>query len=370
MSDGAARLIALARPLGIDLAPRSRSEGMGGTGGPMAFVRTQLDGWVTDELLRPTPATEPMPSESGEYLAAHAADLAAARTLLLSDEPIVWAVDVRDPTAPLPSLLGHMQLHRVFLASALDRARVGDVGAWNDLRAAWRLARILAVRPDISSQTVSLAVARRVNAAARKLPLPPPAWFEELRTFDSRRAMMSAYQAAAWSIADRVAAENSIDASDEGFGPVARKAVDAVMAPYTRMSAADMAEAWRKQATGIASARRCDFDRAAHDAAQREGFAWWNQPARQISTPNLTAIWVNVFRFTAEREATVRALRLRAGQPPLTFSSCAGASWVYGPDGRSFTFSLKLPEPPVRGTAMPLEFALESRSGALLDARQ
>ncbi|HEX6177695.1 MAG TPA: hypothetical protein VF057_05010 [Thermoanaerobaculia bacterium] len=356
MTSGAAQLIALSRPLGIDLAPRSRSEGMGGTGGPMSFVRSQLDSWVIAEVQRPSARIETMPSESGEYLAGHAGDLAAARTLLLSEEPIVWPQDVADPASPLPALLGHLQLGRVFIASALDRARVGDAGGWDDLRAAWKLSLILALRPDVGSNIAALANARRVNGAARKMPLPPPAWLAEVQAFDFRRAFLGAYQAGAWSIADRVAAETSVDGNE-----ATRKVVDAVMAPYTRMSAVDMADAWREAAWEIARETKCDFDRAALEAEQQDDVAWWNFPAREISTPNLTGMWQNVFRFNAECEATVRALRLRAGQPAMAESTCADGRWVYAADGRSFAFSRNMPEPSVAGTAIPLRFALDAR---------
>ena len=357
MSGGAARLIALARPLGIELAPRSRSEGMGGTGGPMSFVRSQLDKWVVEELQRTTPRIEPMPSESGEYIAGHAGDLAAARTLLLSEDPIIWPQDVADPASPMPALLGHLQLGRVFIASALDRARLGDPRAWDDLRAAWKLTLVLATRPDVGSNIAALANARRINGAARKMPIPPPAWLAELDAFNFRRAFLGAYQAGAWSIADRVAAETSVDGSEP-----TRKFVDAVMTPYTRMSAADLADAWRESAWNIATATKCNFDGAALQAGQRDDTAWWNFPAREISTPNLNEMWRNVFRFTAEREATTRALRLRAGQPPMPeSSSCSDGRWLYAPDGRSFTFSPKMPEPSAAGIAIPLSFALDPR---------
>ena len=356
MSSGAARLIALARPLGIDLAPRSRSEAMGGTGGAMSFVRSQLDKWVIEELQRPTPRIEPMPSESGDYIAGHAADLAAARTLLLSEEAIVWPQDVVDPATPLPALLGHLQLGRVLIASALDRARAGDSRAWDDLRAAWKLSLVLAARPDVGSNLAALANARRINGAARKMPIPPPEWLAEVQSFDFRRAFLSAYQAGAWSIADRVAAETSIDGSEP-----ARKFVDAVMAPYTRMSAADLADAWRESARDIAVETRCDFDRASLQANQHDEVAWWNFPAREISTPNLTGMWRNVFRFNAEREATIRALRLRAGAPAMPQSSCSDGSWVYADDGRGFRFSKNISEPAVAGTVIPLAFALDPR---------
>lgn len=361
MSSGTARLITLARPLGIDLGPRNRSEGVSAPGGPMAFVRSQLGAWVMEELLKPLPAIEPMPSEAGEYLTAHAGDLAIVRALLLSPEPMVWPSDVTDRMVPLPNLIGLMELHRLLAASALDRTRAGDPRAWDDLRAAWRLSMSLVTQPDGSSVLVALAIARSVNAAARKLPLPSPAWLGEIEAFDFRRVLIAAYQVGAWSIVDQVHAETTFDTPDGSFADFTRRKADVIVAPYTRMSAADIAEQWRRTAIEIANTAACDLDPVVMTQRQAESIAWWNAPARAISVPNLNGMWQRVLRFDAEREATIRALDLRAGKPPRPRSRCSDGSWIYSADGRGFTFSRKMKDLPVPANAIPLEFSLDAR---------
>jgi hypothetical protein len=345
MSPAAAQLAAAAEPLGIDLAPRTRSEVLRTDPRPMEFVRRQLAGWVREQLSVPTPEIAPLPAESGEYLAGRGADLFAVSSILRSPEPILWPHDASDPAAPLPNLLGHAALQRVLIARALDRARVGDRGAWDDLQAAWILARSLSSRREMISLLVSLAMARRADAAARKLPLPPPAWLQEMQAFDYRRALIASWQFDAWRVQDAVYAETSVDGS-----PLYRRAVDTLLSPYTRMSASDVVEEWRRTAIAIAASRQCDFP------GVRMPAAWWNLPARAINTPNMDSAWKRLLRFTAEREATMRALRLRGGAEPLQQSSCVDGEWIYS--GEGFRFSRDIPS---GGTEeFPLHFALES----------
>ncbi len=340
MSPSAARLVAAAEPLGIDLAPRMRSDLLKTEPRPMEFARQQIDAWVRSQLRIPTDQIAALPPELAEYLAGRAGDLAVVSALLRSKEPVVWPQDVGDPGAPLPNLLGLAQLQRVLIARAFDRTRAGDAGAWNDLEAAWILARSLSTRGELISVLTSLAMARRADAAARKLPLPLPPWLQEMQSFDYRRAVIASYQLDAWRSHDAIHAETSVDGS-----PLLRRAVDAVMSPYTRMSASDLMEERRRSAIAIAGTRQCEFP------GVRPSPAWWNVPARSISTPNVDVMWQRVLRFTAEREATLRALRMREGAPRMPRSSCADGEWIYFEGG--FRFSRSIPD---RAEGIPLEF--------------
>ena len=359
MNGAAARLIALATPLGIDLTPRAMTPAAPPAARPLEFVRGQLTGWVEDQIRLPTPAIEPLPSESGEYLAGRAADLTAVTTLLLSDEPVVWPEAMSDPGSPLPNLGGLMALQRVLIGRALDRARIGDRGAWSDLHAAWRLVRPLTERHEIVATLVALRGARHVAAAARKLPLPEPPWLREMLAFDFRRPLAAAYQAEAWRLRYRVYAETTIDPPESPLGSFARKGVDAVMAPYTNAATADIAGRWRRIAADFAATRVCDSDPQA--LSDRYPLARWNVIGRQMATPNLNAAWQRVLAFTPHREATVRALAVRRGAPPQPESSCSGERWIYTADGRSFRFSGDVSE---GQRPIPLEFGLDSGARA------
>ena len=350
MSSAAARLIGLAIPLGIDLAPRRQTDAPAAR--PLQFVREQLTKWLDEQIASTTPEIAPLPSEAGEFLAGRGADLAAITTLLSSGEPIVWPQDIRDPGAPLPNLFGHVQLNRVLVARSLDRARVGDRGAWNDLFAAWSLARPLLQRPETIANLMGLASAKQLDAAARKLPLPVPLWLEEMHAFDFRQAFAAAQQVEAWRIV------NDVFVDPETADPsVLRRVAGAIEAPYMRMSGADVAESWRRFTAEVVAVKACAADIEA--MARRHGVAWWNVPGRQTATPNLDAMWRRVLRWTPQREATVRALALRQGAPPTRQSACADGEWTYSEEGKSFRFSRDVPE----GSPAPIPLAFSVTEG-------
>ncbi|HUP47550.1 MAG TPA: hypothetical protein VNA04_02045 [Thermoanaerobaculia bacterium] len=350
MSSGAARLIALAAPLGIDLAPRRMGDPPA-EARPLAFVRGQLTKWAGEQVLIPTPEIEPVPGEAGEYLAGRAADLTAIQTLLLSGEPVVWDENVYDPLGPLPNHIGTIQLCRVLVGRSLDRARAGDRGAWDDLRAAWHLMRPLADRNELVATILLLGGVRMIDAAARKLPAPAPEWLQELHAFDFRRAAIATIQVEAWRIAERVYGETTIDAPETAAGRLRRGAVDFVMGPYTRASAADIADSVRRRAAEIAAMRACSLDPEVF--ARRHPPSGWNVTALQISTPNIDTVLRRVLRWTPQREATARALALREGAPPNRQSACADGEWVYADDGRSFRFSREIAD----GSPFPIPLA-------------
>ena len=346
-SAGAWRLGEIVRPLGIEMKPRyQRSTPALSESYPNAITE-----YVTSQIQRANPVIDEPPPKVAEYLRVRAAHIDAARALILSGTLIAWAQDIEaGATAPMPRLSGHMQLTRVFVASALGRARRDDAGAWEDLRAAWQLNRGLFERPEIISSLIGLATARVVNGAARKMPLPAPQWLADLQRVDYRRAMLAAHQAEAWTIADRIKAETTsdVDSGDPMGGALARVR-DTLLSPYTRVCTLDEFDRWRAMAIEVAARNECDLDPAELERMRRESIPWWNVPSRQMRMPNLASIWQRVFRFRAEIEATQRALELREGRPPRTQSDCTDGKWVYSAGGLQFSRRL------TQGT-VPVEF--------------
>ena len=350
-SAAAFALIDATAKVGIDIAPRTdrtRSQVRGN-----ARLRETITTYLMRETRKPSPHIDSPPDELADYLAAHAGDLATIRSIILGEEPVAWALDRESPQQPIPNLLGHMVLTRLLAVNALDRARRNEPAAWEDLRAAVGLSRELWKRPEMICALIALAIDRNVSAAARKMPLPAPPWFEEFRKFDYRRAMMAARQAETSSIAESIYAETSVDLQRRGM----HRAVDTVMAPYTRLCTADSLEADRETALMVASTSACGVDPRQVWRRRRDTLAWWNYPGRRVVTANLDSVWQRLHRFRAELEGTERALRLRAGAPPLPDSSCSDGKWIYSEDG--FRFSKEIPMPgPAPG--VPLEFALHA----------
>ncbi len=354
----AMRLSVLARPLEIDLVPRDPSGPPRPVDQRESVVRTEIGDYVRRQVQRANPAIDVPPETVVAFLADRDNEIEAVRALLISGSPLGWAQNIElGAASPIPRLLGHMQLGRLFVASALDRARRGDAGAWHDLQAVWMMNRNLLERPEIISAMIGVANARSVNAAARKMPLPAPEWFREVQRHDYRRAMVAAYQAEAWGISHRIYAETTTDADPDDPAVTALARVrDTVLAPYTRLCASDEVDRWRVTATDIAASTLCDLDPAGIERKRRASIPWWNVPAKAMAAPNLAAVWQRVFRFRAELEATERALDLRVGRPPRQESSCTDGKWIYSAGG--MRFSHRFPPPAVGASAIPVEFWL------------
>jgi hypothetical protein len=188
---------------------------------------------------------------------------------------------------------------RALVANALSKARGRDPAAWEDLQAAWKLARSLDDHPQMMAQTAALTMARMINAVAWKMPLPVPEWFGELQDRDSVRPLLYAYQyqtASYW---------------DSG----------AVMFP-TKWLAASI-DHDRQIAEELFNLTRCDV----------------NTPMNDLGT-DLSSVWRRAFRYRAEREATVNALRVREGKSIVADSRCDDGGWTF--DGTTLRFSREI----------------------------
>ena len=116
-------------------------------------------------------------------------DVSAIRELLLR-EPVVWQrrEGIGGGNDANAERAVQMTVARALVASALAKARANDPAAWEDLHAAWKLARSLDGHPQMMAQTAALSMARMINAVAWKMPLPAPAWLGELQAARQRAA--------------------------------------------------------------------------------------------------------------------------------------------------------------------------------------
>jgi hypothetical protein len=231
-------------------------------------------------------------------------DISAIRMLLLR-EPIVWArrheeIGDENTTAMRAVLL---TMARALVASALTKARGNDPAAWEELHAVWNLARSLDGHPQMMVQTAALTMARMINAAAWKMPVPVPApageWLGELQERDDVRPLLEAFQYSAASY------------WEDG----------ARMFPTKWL--ADSVEHDRLIAQELFHTTRCDV----------------NARANELGV-DLTFVWRRAFRYRAEREATANALRVRQGKPVETASRCTDGRWTF--DGTTLRFSREI----------------------------
>ncbi|MGQ0551823.1 MAG: hypothetical protein ACT4PU_01220 [Planctomycetota bacterium] len=233
-------------------------------------------------------------------------ELSELRELLLHT-PITWErfVPCDDPQVGARRVL-HMIAARALVASALLRGRAGDPAAWDDLHAVWILARSQDSHPQMMTQTAALTMARMINAVAWKLPLPAPAWLDELHAHDPVRRLIEAFQyqtASYW------------EGGTNFF--------------LTKWLAKAVAHD-RTIAEELIGLDTCDVQMRMNELG-----------------PDLGSVWRRAFRYRAEREATAQALRvraglpLRAGQAPDASSACSGGSWSF--DGTTLRFSQEIP---------------------------
>ena len=328
-SEGARELERVATAAGVDFTRGLRPS----PGETIAgYVRTQLA--KPEETIDPAP---PIP-DGVDALRAH----------LLSGGAIVWEIDIdRGAGAPMPNLGAHLHIGRLLTASALERARRGDPGAWEDLRAQTVLSRVLWKRPELISALMALAMDRTVIAAARKMPKPAPAWFDEPRLFDYRRATMAAMQGDTLLVS--IAQGQAAHEDDAGRNEVRRTADRAIFGPYLRLSTADYVARQRETAHLLAGVKVCAFDAGAFAAERAEALGWWNVMGRG-STPNIFGVWQRLFRFRAEIELTEHVLGLRSGPQ----SRCPEGEWQITPEWIRFTRPIPVDGPP--HAAPPLEF--------------
>lgn len=229
-------------------------------------------------------------------------DVSAIRELLLR-EPVIWERREQFDDTVVAEMRGvQMRAARTLVASALTKARGNDLAAWDDLHAAWKLARSLEEHPQMMAQTAALTMTRMINALAWKMPLPAPAWLSELQERDNVRPLLAAFQyQAAWY------------AKDGAWFPT-KWLADSV-----------------------------DRDRGIAEALFKETKCDVNTPMNDLGT-DLSSVWRRAFRSRAEREATANALRVREGKSIETSSRCSDGGWTF--DGTTLRFSREIATAP------------------------
>ncbi len=241
-------------------------------------------------------------------------DVSGIRDLLLREQ-IVWERNLSQQHGGLlPKVAMHLTVMRVLVASALARARRHDGAAWEELHAAWNLTKSLDEHPHLILRTVAMSMTRAINAIAWKMPLPVPAWFDEVRDRDQVLLLIETLQF-----------ENWRTWRDQKF-------------PTKPL--AERIERERALTGELARATGCEFNRVPQPADRADPIA------------TLDIGWQRAFRYRAEREASANALRARAGQPIEERSHCSDGGWTF--DGTTLRFMKPIALPEQRDTSMPL----------------
>ena len=303
-NDAARALEESARSLGIELRPRGEQSEEDDDPGwrkktEWATVRAPLEKWVDHEAAKAEGLPEAPPAAVAAYFAAHAATLDAIEKNLLAGAAPDWAVDfAKLHAAPVPNVLGHMQLVRTLVGRAEARAAAKDKRAEESLRAAFALTGALRGRPEGVSQSVSISATRLELAAVRRIPVDAAAWRERLKTLDPRGALLTALRHGAW--VEYEAAKGLLRAKLHA-GPLSARLAAQVGAWRERVEAAGYLDAWRATIEAAAKSPVADTEPRllgeTFQKALKEGGV-----RTPLAVPNLIESW---------RRANIAALEIR-----------------------------------------------------------
>lgn len=351
----------LAAAIGVDLTPGKQP---GARPSPEARrahdeARPALNDWLTAELGRAEESVEPPSEPVRTYLSAVRPGLDAIAARLLEGPSPRWTQDVGLLfAAPLPNLLGHVNLSRLFAASALLRALDGEADADRPLRAAWALSDPLRERPELISRLVHAAGVRYVAGALRKVPAEPAPWRARLSTVDPRALVEESLLGEAWVVREvsRRSSPGEVEGLSSGVPWIAVR-------PWLRLEASRLLEDHRRLVLAARSAPVADGDpkalaREAGLDAPRSGL--WGLDVVDAGSVLRRADRLVVDLELTERLLLARDLRRAAGPGApwpdriegLSPSRLAGASWTYAVNGGKLTIALS------RETAWPGQIGL------------
>jgi len=177
---------------------------------------------------------------------------------------------------------------------------------------------------------VALGASRIGNAAARKMPLPAPAWFAETFTFDYAGPMAAAQQTDAWVI--HRGAKRTLP-----WKEVLRE-ID------YRFQGAEYLNVMRTYVDEALKSNACDPASPAFSKARASLAA---SPVLE-AMPNVVSVWYRLMRFRAELEATERVLQLRAGEKLTMNSRCSDGTWQLTPNGMKFSRAIDVTGPQIK----------------------
>lgn len=319
-------------------------------------IRKELAQYLENQLENSTNQVEVPPESLRRYLASQSANLAAIRTHILNSEMPRWTLDVSqwNFSYPLPSLLGMVNLQKVFALDMLEKTRLGETKEVLDtLEVAWKLNQSAREYPSLIGSLVSIIVDNYLVGVIRKIKGIPTDWQARITRlvkedypqsfstslmghFLTTTRSLSTYPLWKWT-----------DAPPPPFA----KVLDALQRPYLRFSVVD---SWWKETRGLHKLPKqnfCNFDSETFKQNHQLSTAWWNIFGQEPTWNQ----WLKLWRKLIEWELTQKVLQVKeiaAKQgswpqqvPGIEVSVCGERKWIYqvAPDG---TMSLSYSQQP------------------------
>jgi hypothetical protein len=371
-NDAARTLERLAAAIGIDLAPRGIEERERPSRESVAGhrrIKVSLGRYLGGQVQRPERRVDSPPAELAGFLDQHGEAIAAIRQQLNENDAPVWERDIEIPyAAPIPNLLGHLDLQRLLLADALaSGGRGDDRRALDDLNASWQLNRALRDDPILITQLIAITVTRLQIGTLRQLGQVPPNWVERLAEHNFRQSLLSSLRFEAW-------AWTQVDHAAMVQPALGQRVVYSLGRPYVRYCLADASEDYRQRLDNLARSRTwCDVDLAALEADLHVPASRWNLLG-DLVVPNLSGAVDRLRRLELDIELTAKIIEIETdrransgvwpGAVPASERStvCPDDRWVYeiGPGGEmAIGFSREISWPEQKGIILPTRFAAE-----------
>jgi hypothetical protein len=352
MNDPARRIVEAASILGIDIAPRADEDLPRPTHALILRFRRfkgASAGWSKRQLGRGDNNRDETPPDAREFLLEFREPIDRIEQILVAEERLSWNRDVMQLwDAPMPNLLGHVDLTKLLIDDSLFRLDQKDIdGAERALEAAWRLNEALDDDPNLMTQMIRLNGLRMQAAALRQLPWLDR-WIPRLDGRRYREAFDRAMLHEGW-------VWPQMDFRPKPGQDLAAKVQSFVFGPYMELATADASERWRRKIlrlTELETLCRAEIDSAG--VRLDIPMPWWNRFGALLPA-NLEGALESLVITQQQLELTrklleIGAMRLETGRWPdlddawLESSFCPGDRWIYSRDGEGI--SLKLSRDP------------------------
>jgi hypothetical protein len=363
----------LSAELGINTAQRHRADGIRPTPGKVATyrsVKAEAGKYLQSQIERTTRGVDPATTGLASYLDNHREELRALHEQLLHDETPRWEQHLELLyAAPVPNLVGLLELQRLMLADSVARYAEGDrEGALSGLEASWHLNLALRDDPALITQLIAMAVARMQAGVVRQFDDLPDIWHERLSENDFRDSFLFALQVEAQGMMQMPTALGR-------EGNLLHLAIWNVARPYNRLCAASLSDEMRRRLVRLSKAEAlCSGDPGYHGADLNVPVPRWNLLGRLI-VPNLGSSLERLARLELDTELSLKVLevdsarRSNGGQFPRTVegiadsAACPEERWEYyvDPSGKmTILFSRELTWPNQPGTKLPTRFTVRN----------
>lgn len=339
----------LAAKLGIEAAAEARP-----TNRPDAAIASELEpahaatfDYVVHELQDPSDAVAPPPDLVRRFLEDNDATIAALVAAASGRREVAWDLNLTlGKESPVPNWYGLTQVQRVLAARALlDCQRGNPYEALQAVEGIWRIARSLAERPELLSQTVATNQARFAVGLLRKLRAPGYGWESRLREAQFFSAFLASFQNDPWAAAESANTPEDVETVARIYRRFADGLIERSACAWRRE---DLQHAWDVAISGEPDPTEIEITQFPESIV-----AMVRRSYRLLLDSELTAL---ILEARAERDAS-REDEWPARLANVGSAACPGRFYTYRRAG-GVTISLEGPVPPEedRGLALPLTF--------------